>query len=165
MQQITESFGRAELDSHADTCGVNEVARILENNTQVAEVTGFANSFQPLKDIPIVKAALAYDHAETGKVIVLIINQALYFGNQLKKILLNPNRLRAYGNIVNHIPKQFLGISHSITTSEGDLNIPLKMRGTISYFPVRTPSLYEIENCTNITLTSESEWNHYLTIY
>jgi len=121
MQQITESLGRAEF---ANMCGVNEVARILEYTNQVVEVTGFANSFQPLKDIPIVKAALAYDHPETGEVIVLILNQALYFGNQLNKILLNPNQLRAYGNIVNDVPKQFGGSSHSITTSEGDLNIP-----------------------------------------
>ena len=165
MQQLTESFGRSELDSHADMCGVTELARILEYTNQVVEVTGFVNSFQPLKDKPIVKAAVAYDHPETGEIIVLILNQALYFGNQVNKFLLNPNQLRAYWNIVNNVPKQFGGSSHSSTTSKGDLNIPLKMRGTISYFPVRTPSLHEIENCTNINLSSESEWDPYSTIY
>ncbi len=104
------------------------MARILEYTNQVVEVTGFANSFQPLRDVPIVKAALAYDHPETGEIIILILNQALYFGNQLNEILINPNQLRAYGNIVDDVPKQFGGTSHSITTPQGDLKIPLKMK-------------------------------------
>jgi hypothetical protein len=34
---------RAELDSHADTCGVNDAAYIIEYLGQVAEVYGFSN--------------------------------------------------------------------------------------------------------------------------
>jgi hypothetical protein len=48
-----------------------DVVRILEYTNQVIEVTGFANSFQPLRDVLIVKAALAYDCTETGEVIIL----------------------------------------------------------------------------------------------
>jgi hypothetical protein len=72
---------RAELDSHADTCGLNNVARILEFHGQVADVSGFSNAMQSLHDIPIVKDAVAYDDHETGEVIVLVFNQALYFGD------------------------------------------------------------------------------------
>jgi hypothetical protein len=39
------------------------------------------------------------------------------------------------------------------------------MTGIILYFPVRTPSLHEIENCTNIVLTSENVWNPYASTY
>jgi hypothetical protein len=54
---------KAALDiSHADTCGVNGVARILEYTGQVAEASGFTNSLEPLQDIPIVNAALAFDN-------------------------------------------------------------------------------------------------------
>ncbi len=70
---------RVELDSHADTCGVNNIARILEYTGQVAEVSGFSHALQTLEDIPIVKAAVAYDNPLTGETAVLIINQALYF--------------------------------------------------------------------------------------
>ncbi len=35
---------RAELDSHADTCGVKNVARILEFHGLVTEVSGFSNA-------------------------------------------------------------------------------------------------------------------------
>ncbi len=154
-------FGRAELDTHADTCGLNEVARILEYTGQVAEVSGFANSMQSIQDVPIVKAAVAYDDPITGETFVIIINQALYFGNQIDEILLNPNQIREYGHIVNDVPKHLGGSTHSIISSDQQIDIPLKLRGIISYFPVRTPTLQEIENCINLILTSDKEWQPY----
>jgi hypothetical protein len=69
----------------------------LEFTNQVAEVSGFANLLNPLRDIPIIKAALAYDHLDTGETIVLVINQALYFGDQLDDIIIKPNQLQAFG--------------------------------------------------------------------
>jgi len=85
----TRSRCRAELDSHADTCGVNEVAYIIEY--MVAEVHGFSKSLPALQDIPIIKAAVAYDDPESGEKTIVILNQALYFGDQLPHILLNQN--------------------------------------------------------------------------
>ena len=96
---------KAELDTHANTCGVNDVARILEYTGQVAKVSWFTNSLESIKDVPVVKAALAYDHPVTGEAILLVINQVLYFGNQLDHVLLNPNQLRAHGFIVEDILK------------------------------------------------------------
>jgi fructose-bisphosphate aldolase class 1 len=40
-QKMAIQTCRAELDSHADTCGVNNIARILEYTGQVAEVRIF----------------------------------------------------------------------------------------------------------------------------
>jgi hypothetical protein len=108
----------------------------LEFTNQVAEVSGFANLLNPLRDIPIIKAALAYDHLDTGETIVLVINQALYFGDQLDDILIKPNQLRAFGNIVDGIPKHLGGSIHLITIPEDSLTIHLKLKGVISYFPV-----------------------------
>jgi hypothetical protein len=51
----------AELDTHANTYGVNSVSQTLEYTGQVTEVSGFANSLEPLQNIPIVKAAAAYN--------------------------------------------------------------------------------------------------------
>jgi hypothetical protein len=130
---LIEKSSRAELDSHADTCGINNTARILEYTNQAAEVSGLANSMEPIQNIPIVKAALAYDHPETGEVIVLIINQALYFGEQLYQILLNPNQSHAYGNIVDDVPRQFGGASHASKIPDKNLSIPLNPRGIISH--------------------------------
>ncbi len=151
---------RVELDSHADTCGVNQVAKILEFHGQVAQVSGFADSMTPMKDVPIVKAALAYDLPDSGETIILIINQALYFGDELSHILLNPNQMRSFNVKVEDVPRHLLQeSSHSIMVEAANLTIPLKLHGIISYFNARTPTLFELENCQQIELTSANEWN------
>ena len=140
------SVCRAELDTHADTCGVNNTALILEYTGQVADVAGFSDSIGVLKEVPIVKAALAYDHPTTGDTIVLIINQALHFGDNIQHMLLNPNQIRAHGIEVDDVPKHLTGgkSTHSIFFPEARLRIPLQLHGVISYFTVRTPTLDEV---------------------
>ncbi len=71
---------RAELDSHADTCGVNNTAIIISYTGKVAHVSAYSPDLEVLRDIPIVKAAMAYDDAVTGETYVIMLNQALYFG-------------------------------------------------------------------------------------
>jgi hypothetical protein len=155
---------RVELDSHANTCGVNKVTRILEYSGQVAEISGFLDTMEPLKDIPIVKAALAYDAPLAGETVILIVNQALYFGSHLSHMLFNPNQLHSHGVTVEDIPRHLSSkSSHSIIVNEENLRIPLLLKGVISYFQVRKPSIDEVENCKHITLTSNEEWSPYST--
>ncbi len=151
------SHCRAELDSHADTCGVNET------HGQVAEVSSFSDSMEPLQFILIVKAAIAFEDPESGEAVILIVNQALYFGNQLQHILLNPNQIGSNNVQVDDIPVHLsANSSHSIIVNEENLIIPLNLKGLISYFQVRRPTIVEIENCQHVVLTSEEEWNPYL---
>lgn len=56
LTQTKDCIDMTELDSHADTCEVNNAARILEYTDQVAEVSKFSNTLPPLQNIPIVKA-------------------------------------------------------------------------------------------------------------
>ena len=95
---------RAELDSHADTCGVGETAYILEYTNRTMDVGAFSQHYQTMEDIPIVKAAVAYDDPITGEIFILVIGQAFYFGDKIQDILLKPNQLRANGVIVEDIP-------------------------------------------------------------
>jgi hypothetical protein len=159
--ETTQNHCRAELDSHADTCGVNDVAYILEYLGKVAEVHGFSKSLQAMQDIPIVRAALAYDNAETGEKVNIVINQALYFGNQLSHILLNQNQMRAHGLTVDDCPKHLSKgqSTHSIIIEEHNFNIPLKLHGIMSYFDVWRPTIDEIANCQHIEITSAAEWD------
>jgi hypothetical protein len=64
----------AELDSHVDRCEENYAAKIFENHDQVAEVNGFGNTMEPLQEVLIVKAALAYDFPDMGETLILMIN-------------------------------------------------------------------------------------------
>ena len=77
-------FSRCEFDSHADTCGVNDVAKILSYTGKVVQVSAYSPTIEKLEDIPIVSAALAYDDSLTGETFIIIINQALYLGDTLK---------------------------------------------------------------------------------
>jgi hypothetical protein len=107
---------RAEFDTHADTCGVNNVARIISYTGKTAHVSPFTPDLEKIRDVPIVKAAIAYDDSITGETYVVIINQVLYFDTALPHILLNPNQMRAYGIQVEDVPKHLSKgtSSHSI---------------------------------------------------
>jgi hypothetical protein len=66
---------------------------------------------------------------------------------------------------VEDVPKNFGGKSHSITFPTENFSIPLELRGLISFFPVRTLTLSEIENCFAVVLTPEPEWDPYAVTY
>jgi hypothetical protein len=155
---------RAELARHVDTCAVNHSTCIIEQLGKVAEVSNFASSLDKLQNSSIVKAALAYDDLETGKTLVLIFNQALYFEDQLPNILLNPNQMRMQGLTVNDCPKHLSRgkSTNSIKIEEENIMIPLCLRGIMSYFNVCNPTLEEIEECMNINMTPvHIEWEPY----
>jgi hypothetical protein len=124
------------LDSHADSCGVNEVARILEYSGQVAEVSGFSDTMEPLRDIPIIKAAFAYDEPLTGDTVILIVNQALYFGSHLSHMLFNPNQLRSHGVTVEDVPRHLSSkSSHSIIVNEEKFQHTIATQGSYLILP------------------------------
>jgi hypothetical protein len=95
-----------------------------------------------MKDIRIVKASVAYDDSITGETFIVIINQALYFGDSLPHILLNSNQMRTHGVEVDKVPKHLSQgrISHSIYFEEEKVRIPSRLNGCISYFLVITPN-------------------------
>ena len=157
ISSVETLFYRAELDSHADTCTMNETALVLEYTDKMVDVGPFSNDYQPLEEIPIVKAALAYDDAATGETFTLLFGQALFFRSKIDHILLNPNQIRANGIEVDVVPR-FLApenksSSHSIYFPEEKIRITLVLNGCISAFNVRTPTLYEVNNCTTLIVT------------
>jgi len=138
-----------ELDSHADTlvAGANFV--ILEYTDTSCSVTPFCKSYESKQGIPIVKAATTYDDEATGVTYILILGQALYFGEEVESRLLCPNQLRANGVIVDDTPVHLLhnrSSTHSITFPEDNVTIPLKLNGCFSMIKTRTPSAQEIES-------------------
>jgi hypothetical protein len=118
-----------ELDSHADTY------HILEYTNKTCSICSFSNQYEELQEVPIVKAATAYD-APNGEVYILILNQALYLGDHMTHSLLCPNQARANGVIVNDIPKHLAphveDTTHSISFPEDNITIPLELQGIIS---------------------------------
>jgi hypothetical protein len=58
-------------------------------------------------DVPVATVATAYDCPTTGKTHILVINEALYFGDKMSNTLLCPNQLRANGIRVDDCPRQY----------------------------------------------------------
>jgi hypothetical protein len=116
-----------------------------------------------MQDIPILQAGTAYDDPYTEETFILVINQGLYFGDNLPNSLINPNQMRANGLEVDDVPKHLLRdpskSTHSIYIPEHDIRLPLAMRGVISYVTIRKPTIQEMESCKWINLTAEAEWD------
>jgi len=162
VQQTMES-STCELDSHADTCVAGPNCIIIERTGFTVNVTGFSNKQGSFQDVPIVKAATAYDDPKTGATYILVIGQAIYMGSDVKHTLLCPNQLRYNGVIVEECPKHLAPRSkpsnHAISVPEQGVTIPLKMAGTMSVFDSRTPTQEELESCMWVILTGDEIWD------
>jgi len=89
--------GPMELDSHTDTCCAGSNCVVLEYTNKSCNVIGFNrdNTKDELVNIPIIKAATAYD-APTGETLIIVIPQALYLAEHLSYSLLLRDNCRRY---------------------------------------------------------------------
>jgi hypothetical protein len=146
-----------ELDSHADTIVLGSNAIIMQYTNRVCDVSPYADSYQPITDVPIVTGATAVTSHETGLTYILIFNEAIWMGNVLDHSLINPNQMRAFGITVSDNP--YGNMAMGIQAEQDDFQFPMVSDGTIIYFDSRTPTNHELEACPHIVLTSPAEWN------
>jgi hypothetical protein len=151
--------GRCEMDSHADTCVAGDNCVVLKYNGRYATIEAYLPDY-PSKRIPIATAATAYDCPTSSATFLLIINEALYFGDSLKFSLLSPNQLRDNDVHVDerhrqHAPDSIFGID----VPAEPLTIPFDPDGVIAGFDTRLPSQAELDDVTlHVELTSDVEW-------
>jgi len=134
---------------------------VIEYTDQVCNVSPFSKYYANRENIPIVKAATAYDDKRTGTTYILILGQALYFEDEVETSLLCPNQMRSNGIIVDDVPIHLShnnSSTHSIIFPEEGVSIPLRLNGCFSYMPTRTPIMNEIETCKWLVLTSDMPW-------
>ena len=86
-----------ECGTNADTCWLGKNYVILNNASRTANVYAYDTSIKPLEGVPIISGATAYDYLGTNMAYILVVNEALYYGNKLDHSLINPNQVRAYG--------------------------------------------------------------------
>jgi hypothetical protein len=152
---------KSELDSHADTCVAGANAVPLWYTDAKVSTSTFIGEYMPLENIPIATVATAWDSPMDGSTIILVINEALYFGDRMDHSLLCPNQLRDFGLIVNDVLKRYdADSSHSIIIP-GQIELPLKMQGVISYLETRKPTDEELLNCPRYELTASAPWDPY----
>ena len=87
----------------------------------------------------IVSRATAVQHPTTGDTIILIINQGLWFGDNLEMShsLINPNQIRAFGHHVQENP--YNDQLMAINIDEENI-IPLQSSGTTIFFDSYKPA-------------------------
>ncbi len=119
------TYGLTEMDSHADTACLGKNFRVIAHTDRVCKVFPYHPDYPPMSDVPIVQVATDYDDPESGETFVLVVNQGLHLGEALENSLFLPNQLRAYGVVVDDIPKHLAPdpnkATHSIWVPNDDL--------------------------------------------
>lgn len=132
----------------------------MELTGRTVSVAPYTDEYESIDGIPIATVATAYDCPLSGQTYVLILNEALYFGDRISHSLLCPNQLRDNGIMVDDCPRQFDNrSSHAIFIPEADLWIPLTLDGIISGFSTRMPTADELDNGQHVTLTDNVPWD------
>ena len=149
--------GKCEFDSHADTIVAGSNCVILNYTGKVCDVSPYRDDYSPVTNIPIVKAATAWQSPHTGRTYILVFNEALWMGDTLDHSLLNPNQMRHYHVKVQDNPMSDLPLS--IITDDDEFSMELRMDGTIVCFESLTPSQEELQQCPHITLSSPHPWD------
>jgi len=65
-------------------------------NRKVCNVAPFLSAFPNQQGVQICSGATAYDD-DDGCTNILVMNEALWFGEKIQHRLINPNQVRAYG--------------------------------------------------------------------
>ena len=90
----TDTMEFTESDSRADTtCAVNNMT-LLSYTGYKCNVIGFHYDLKTMKRIPVALEVTAYDEPLSGTTVILVFNQALWFGSSMGQSLINTNQTR-----------------------------------------------------------------------
>ena len=134
-----------DIDNHADTYVAGANFHPIAFSGEVCDVSPFSDKYSATMNVPIAMSSTIVTHPDTGEERVLIINQMLWFGNQMSMLLLQPNQCRAYGINLSGDPtdpNQTLGIRVS-----EDFFLPFQAKGPTMLFTSKCPTgeeLYKI---------------------
>ena len=57
-------------------------------------VSLYRDDYAPIKNVPRIQAATAYQYEYIGLINILILNEVLWMGGSMQHTLINPNQLR-----------------------------------------------------------------------
>ena len=154
--------GRIELDSHADTIVLGANCVILSHTGQSCEVMPYSDTYDAITDVPVVTGATLWTSPHDGDKFILIFNEALWMGNTLQHMLVNPNQLRAYGTNIQDNPFASYPLKFEPPTGP---TIPLTTMGTIIYCNTRTPSDHVLSTLPHIPLSCPVTWDPHNVVF
>jgi hypothetical protein len=156
-----KGVNRSDLESHTDACVVGKEALLFDEFDSEVTVSGYDPSGET-KSLRSVSAALGYVIPETGKIVLLIIHQAISLPT-LDHNLLSTMQMRLHDVVVNETPKlqstEPTSLSHTISVRGDEVDdvlvIPLDLFGVVSCFPRFKPSQDEFETFPRYELNYE----------
>ena len=151
------TYSACEMDSHADTIVAGKNCVVLQYTGKECDVSPYRDDYKSIRNVPIVHAATAWQSSHTGQTYILVLNEALWMGDQIDHTLINPNQLRHFGTKVQDDPTSLSPLS--IITEDNEFCMELAMDGTIVYANTHTPSSVELETCPHIQLSSSYPWD------
>ena len=130
-----------------------KTALLIHDYDRPVQVHGYDKGVGKIEAFRTVSAVISYNHPEPGYTYVLVLHQAVLIP-QLENNLLCPLQMRDNDVRVNDKPNfMFLTptdnhhaiMINGIYQDQQPINIPLSIRGVISYFPSRKPTREEYE--------------------
>ena len=144
---------QCELDTDTNTICAKENFSLMASTGQLCDVSGFHSNFESIKDIHVGTVATAYQ-AESTTVCVLIIHEALIFGNPMDHSLINPIQIRYNGTSVCN--NSFDNVN-ALEIDRSDVFIQFVTQEAAIYFESYIPSNEDLIDCPRIELTSNIE--------
>jgi hypothetical protein len=138
---------RSDLDSHADASVVGMEVITFQDFECPMNVSGCDPKGPVAMALKTVSAGMAYDVPGSGRVVILIVHQAIDLPHSPHN-LLNPMQMRLNDVVVNETPTfqsvNPTNLSHTITVKGENMNdeliIPLDLRRVVSCFATRKPT-------------------------
>ena len=93
-----ESFN--EMNSNSDTCCLGSNFIVIGITERTANVYFYDTSYTPIENVLIMSGATIYTDEKTDNSFILVIHEALYYGNNLGHLLINPNQMRQFGTMI-----------------------------------------------------------------
>jgi hypothetical protein len=146
---------RTEADSHADTTVARKNCVALNFTGRSCNVQPYSDTYESLKNIPIVTAATGYT-SKNGLNYILVFPEALYMPH-MKHSLFNPNQLRHFGTIVQD--NSYAGDPMTITSRDWKFTACLETEGMDIYLTTWAPSNADLQACPHVTLASSEAWH------
>ena len=145
------------MDSHADTIVAGRNCVVLNYVGKECDVHAFSDSHDAIKNVPLAQVGTAWQSPESSQTYILVMNEALWMGDQMIDTLINPNQLRHFGINVQDNPTSSSPLS--IITEDANFAMPLQRKGTIVFCNTRPSTQHELETCPHIQLSSSKSWD------
>ena len=131
----------------------------MEDTRSTYNVYPFKEGYEAAKNIPIGTCATLVE-GEGGSNFIVIGHKMLYFGNKMKRSLLNQNQIRDF---INHwdggVQDNYTWSGEPFGLTTKDAFIPFEMDRSAVLFPPRVPSQYKMENLLHVVLTLNGTWD------